>query len=76
MEKDVELGSVAKLALSFSAGKAQASVVWPTGSVALEEDALGFVDLLKEALEKAIPASTPIDEAIFPALKALVASIK
>jgi hypothetical protein len=80
MEKDVALGSVGKLALTFSGGKAQVAVEveLPGGvsiSVKVADDAGALIDQIKAAVEKAAPSSTPIDEAVFGLLKSAVVSI-
>lgn len=81
LEKDVKLGSVGDLQLGFSAGKAtltvSAAVLGGAGSANLGVtlDAGALIDLLKAAVEKAAPASAPVDEAVFAVLKAAVASV-
>ena len=81
LEKDVKLGSVGDLKLDFAAGKAtltvSAAVLSGAGSANLGVtlDAAALVDLLKAAVEKAAPASAPVDEAVFAVIKAAVVSI-
>ncbi|MES2355621.1 MAG: hypothetical protein V4568_14725 [Pseudomonadota bacterium] len=82
MEKDVELGSVGKLALSFSGGKALLSVTAgysPAGasvSAQVSEDASVLIDLLFSAIEKASPAgAVPIEETVKALVKASVAAV-
>lgn len=80
MEKDIALGSVGKLALSFSGGKAlvAASATLP-GGVALafsaSDDAGALIDQLEAIVAKAIPATAAIDPAIFAVIKSAVLSI-
>lgn len=81
MEKDIALGSLGKLEISFVEGKAQlkAAVALPGGltlDLVLADDAGALVDLLEAAVIKAIPASQPIDQVLFPALKSLIQGLK
>ena len=83
MEKDVALGSVGKLALTFEGGKAMLSLTAgydPAGasaSLVISEDALVLVDLLFAAIEKASPAAAvPIEEGVKSIIKAAVQVIK
>lgn len=82
MEKDVQLGQVGKLALSFSGGKALLSLSGgydPAGfalKVEASEDAAALVDLLFAAIEKASPAGVqPIEESVKGIVKAAVQAI-
>lgn len=81
MEKDVALGSVGKLALSFTGGQAVvgANVALP-GGVAISfsacDDAGALIDQLEGIVAKALPATAAIDPAIFAVIKSAVLAIK
>lgn len=80
-EKDVQLGSLGKLVLSFSGGKASlsANVGLDSGVVAVGINVVGDAGLLIDQLEaivaKAVPATAAIDPAIFAVIKQAVLSI-
>lgn len=81
MEKDVALGTVGKLALSFSGGKAivAATAVLPAGlnlNFSASDDAGALIDQLEAIVAKAIPATAAIDPAIFAVIKSAVVSIQ
>lgn len=81
MDNKVALGSVGELDLSISGGKASIVVstlpgnVPASASLSVVIDAGALIDLLKAAIEKKFPASTPIDEAVFAVLKAAVMAV-
>lgn len=78
MEKDIALGSLGALDLSFSGGKAivgvKASVDGGalTVNLAVTADAGLFIDQLQAIVEKAVPVSAPFDPAIFAVIKSAV----
>lgn len=82
MEKDVALGSVGTLKLSFSGGKAvvEADASVDAGALTVGAKVVGDAGLLIDQLEaivaKAIPASAPIDPAIFAVIKSAVMAIQ
>lgn len=87
MEKDVALGSVGSLAISFGGGKATVSlgVSAPANSlgfsasanVSASEDAMALVDKLFAAIEAASPAgAVVIEESVKAVIKAAVAGIQ
>lgn len=83
VEKDIALGSLGHLDLSFSGGKAQLSVTigyGPAGasaSLMVTEDATGLVNLIFEAIEKASPPNAvPIEETVKQLILAAVSAIK
>lgn len=82
MEKDVKIGSVGDLKLNFSGGKAiiSASASMDGGAVMVGAnvtvDAAMLIDQLEKIVEKAVPASAPIDPAIFAVIKSAVLSLE
>lgn len=82
MEKEIGIGSVGKLDLSFAGGKAIAKVgiIIPGGlsvDVAIQEDASALVDLLFAAIEKnAAPGTVAIEEAVKAIIKQAVLAIQ
>ncbi len=85
-EEKIALGSVGQLDIALSAGMISLTV-GASGAVPgtpIQVGANGFAktptadfcDLLKEAAKKALPASAPIDDAVFDGLKALLAAIQ
>ncbi len=81
MEKDIQLGSVGDLELKLSGGKATLTVKAAvpgaalTAGLVIEMDASVLVDKLFDAIETALPAGKPVEEAIKMAVKAALSSI-
>lgn len=77
-EKDIALGSIGKLALSFSGGKAivSAQAAVDGGVLTVEAsvtgDAGALIDQLEALVAKAIPATAALDPAIFGVIKQAV----
>lgn len=81
MEKDVAVGNVGKLALSFSAGKAVVAfnAVLPGGVVvamSVSDDAGALIDQLEAEVAKVAPVTAPFDPAIFGVIKSAVVAIQ
>lgn len=80
MEKDVALGTVGKLALSFSGGKAivGASAQLPAGlnlSFSASDDAGALIDQLEALVQKELPAGQAIEASVFAIIKSVVIGI-
>lgn len=81
MEHDQNIGTVGKLQLSFSGGKAQltANATLPGGltvAITVADDASALIDQLEAIVAKALPATAPVDPAIFGVIKAAVLAIQ
>lgn len=81
VEKDVDVGSVGKLSLSFSGGKASlvGSAALPGGlsiGVTVTDDAGALIDQLEQIVAKAVPSTAAIDPAIFAVIKQAVCSLQ
>lgn len=83
MEKDVKVGSVGELQISFAGGKAKVEFEGQLGSAGpqvganVSEDAGQLVDKLFAAIEKASPpGAQPIEEAVKVIVKNAVLAIQ
>ena len=82
MEKDIKLGNIGDLDLSFSGGKAKVEVSVNVEAAALSVgatvsmDAGQLIDKMFSAIEKASPAGAqPIEESVKLIIKAAVAAL-
>lgn len=80
MEKDIALGTVGKLDLSFSGGKAVVGVTGalPGGlgvNIQITDDAGALIDQLEALVQKALPAGQAIEASVFAVIKSVVIGI-
>ena len=82
MEKDIALGTAGKLELIISGGKAtiSAQAAADGGALSVSASVVGdagmLIDQLEAIVAKAVPATAPIDAAIFAAIKSAVMAIQ